>query len=348
MFSSSLLVSSLAKKIENAAQLFRSVPSAGTDSFTAKMALIMAGIDPMSISELYEISLLGTVERLNAVSGGPPDHDVHSDAENLQRTLTIYELAEWNQDRSKKLELATAMKLAGWLPSVTTSATAQYVKCRRKLIGLGLIATSSKKAAAPPPPRPPPPPLYVANSRTLPPPLPLDVDIVNFDGGLISPMTIAGQESVDNEDRSSTVSLSKNSNSKKNKHGLQASPQESVAELSKSEKIALFSKKIIDTSSRQRKTSKQAQQERREGREFEDCAKSAYKLGSLLYDSAMTKENPLVKFQDADVCADAINKLFGIEGSDGESVGLVNGRQLRSAFRDGECGKSPPRRGRQG
>jgi len=94
----------------------------------------------------------------------------------------------------------------------------------------------------------------------------------------------------------------------------------------------------LTTSSTNRRSAQSAQQARREALETEDIEKSAFKVGTVLYNSVQTNENTLIAFASAEKCANAVNQMFGLD--------LVSGYRLKASIKLGLVGKSPPRRGR--
>lgn len=88
-----------------------------------------------------------------------------------------------------------------------------------------------------------------------------------------------------------------------------------------------------------RKTSKAAQQERRDQETLQRIRSSAYKVGTTLLSTVKSGKNELVHLKTADLCAYETNRMFGLE--------LVSGRQLSNAYNSGRVGMSPPRQGRR-
>lgn len=86
-----------------------------------------------------------------------------------------------------------------------------------------------------------------------------------------------------------------------------------------------------------RKTSAQAQADRREQMEFSNLTNDAYKIGTILLDSVQSKRINLKHLDDSNKVADVINGMFKVE--------LVTGNSLANGVKAGLVGKSPPRRG---
>jgi hypothetical protein len=93
----------------------------------------------------------------------------------------------------------------------------------------------------------------------------------------------------------------------------------------------------LTTSTTSRKMSKEAHRARQNGQELTNIYKSAFKVGTILYQSVKSGENKLIKFSSVDKVATETNQLFGIE--------LVSGYQLKEGVKNGRSGLSPPRRG---
>jgi hypothetical protein len=87
-----------------------------------------------------------------------------------------------------------------------------------------------------------------------------------------------------------------------------------------------------------RHTASQQQEERVIEQQIWEMKKCAVKLGTILYQQVLAKENPVCHLQGSNKCADAINQMF-------KRV-LVSGHQLSSGVRENRVGKSPPRPGR--
>ena len=111
----------------------------------------------------------------------------------------------------------------------------------------------------------------------------------------------------------------------------------STAPLQTTTKMNGESISALTESGNHRKSSKEAHAARRDEKELEDITKSAYKVGTVLYDTVQLGENTLTKFQSAEKCAEEVNNMFGVE--------LVSGHQLQDGLKKGLRGMSPPRRG---
>jgi hypothetical protein len=71
--------------------------------------------------------------------------------------------------------------------------------------------------------------------------------------------------------------------------------------------------------------------------ELENIRKSAYKVGTVLYDGVKSGQSTLIKFGSAEHCAREVNGMFGYD--------LVSGYQLKDGVKNNRIGLSPPRRG---
>jgi hypothetical protein len=71
--------------------------------------------------------------------------------------------------------------------------------------------------------------------------------------------------------------------------------------------------------------------------ELENIRKSAYKVGTVLYDGVKSGQNTLIKFGSAKNCAREVNGMFGYD--------LVSGYQLKDGIKNNQIDLSPPKRG---
>jgi hypothetical protein len=69
----------------------------------------------------------------------------------------------------------------------------------------------------------------------------------------------------------------------------------------------------------------EAQAARKDEMELENIRKSAYKVGTVLYDGVKSGQNTLIKFGSAENCAREVNDMFGYD--------LVSGYQLKQRRR---------------
>jgi hypothetical protein len=86
----------------------------------------------------------------------------------------------------------------------------------------------------------------------------------------------------------------------------------------------------LTTSASSRKSSKEEHRARQDEKECNNLHKSAFKIGTTLYESVRSGENTLVKFVTADKVASEINNFFGIE--------LVSGYMLKEGVKKGRRG----------
>jgi hypothetical protein len=96
----------------------------------------------------------------------------------------------------------------------------------------------------------------------------------------------------------------------------------------------------LTTSTKNRKSSKEAHAARKDKKEFDNIYKSAYKVATMLYHSVQAGENTMEKFSSAEKVATQINELFGVD--------FLSGFQLKEGVKNGRQGLSPPRRGPEG
>ena len=94
----------------------------------------------------------------------------------------------------------------------------------------------------------------------------------------------------------------------------------------------------LTTTKTSRNTTHAAQHERQLIAEGVSIRNSLYKAASILYASVVRQENTLTNFSTADKVATAFNIMSGAE--------FLSGNELQAAVKNGNVGKSPPRRGR--
>ena len=87
-----------------------------------------------------------------------------------------------------------------------------------------------------------------------------------------------------------------------------------------------------------RLNSKEKQSQQQLGKNEDNIKASMFKQGTLLWKSVEKGTNKLKKFETAELCAELINEMYGIEG--------LSGRELQKAVKEGRVGVSPPPRGR--
>ena len=242
------------------------------------------------------------------------------------------------------------MRLAGWSKEATTGPTRFYKKCERavkkesKLNEAETATTASSlsslsrtihrhQQSAP---------VESRARRYLPPPS--EIDIFNKSKNLdtsISPVTVETSKQDSPNFFPPPVALA--TQSVNERAAAQGTQRTTVPISQRIEAVGETANAL-----QRRKTPENAQEFKRKKQELEDATKSAYKVASVLFKSAECKENPMMKFNSADKCAEAVNRMFGIATPQGKQVDLVSGFQLEKALREDRCGKSPPRVGRLG
>jgi hypothetical protein len=316
-----------------AAKLYRLSVGRDVVGLTPVEAMIMVGINRgVAVTSYYNESFRASHFGLNQRLGGPIAFNPHTDTDGakLERAVGIFRLATNGRDGGTRIVLAEIMRLAGYPKDVTTTGGGHYKKFSQELTKLGLKNTSSTTVTN----HPPPPPLPQAAQD--------DARTCVIETRLL-PQTVAfGDQRQEPGPSPMTCDTAFNYSAVSDSNNSQ--PCVATARPTQADAISAVSQLTGGVS--HRKSSEEAHRQRREKRDFQNIEKSAYKVGSVLYNTVRAGQNPLEKFNSSDKCADAVNELFGIKLPSGDILDVVSGRQVADACRADRVGKSLPRRSR--
>ncbi|CAB9513798.1 unknown protein [Seminavis robusta] len=339
--------------LQLAVEVYRSIPEWGTLHLDAEDALISVGMkEEDALSEAmkarFHLLAVGAHQRYGSIL------HVNSYDENCRRAVYIAQRMKYRTDNRKQVPLAHAMLAAGFSKEQSGPGK-EYMRVSRALKSAPPLSPTplqpiNKQLPRLPTtnnqqqrwgPRPPPQINIHATARREPMISPLSVaSSANGDGGIVPVVTINGEDiEIFNSpplfgspeihvfgDENSIDTTARNLSLKQIRKRRQANIKSDISHLT--------------TTKDPRRTTHAAQVERQTHRELDNIRKSMYKAGTMLYKSVQMRENTLTVFQTAEDVARALNNLSGID--------CISGRELTTAVRTGNVGKSPPRLGRKG
>ena len=343
------------KLLQKAVAVYRKSPLAGGNEFDIEHAMKMVGID----EELAKTRVFK--EKMKRLLKGTPRDDFEDTNEaKLERSIFIFRNAMFDTDGKQSLTKMKAMRLAGCTPAETSGNTALYAKFGRALTKLAKedanrqAASAKEKAqeemAA-----------SILSSQNCGALDSQDEDNGSNGGGserdiyiLSNPGSNKGQivchvielKGSTFSELDSPLSFGGLSGVSQSQSHLSSDAYKSVSrpaiassKLSTSSSLTSSSRSISKStaSASHRRSAKEAQAARKDAMELENIRKSAYKVGTVLYDGVKSGQNTLIKFGSAENCAREVNGMFGYD--------LVSGYQLKDGVKNNQIGLSPPRRG---
>ncbi|CAB9500511.1 hypothetical protein SEMRO_85_G045320.1 [Seminavis robusta] len=331
--------------LQRALEVLRTIPEWGVVQFERGDALISVGMDEATalsaeVKARFDRLLAGAFQRFGRL------RHLNTYDENCNRAFYLAQRIQIRPDTSKPASVSYAMLVAGFQKKETGPGKA-YVRVSRRL-----------KAA---PPLPPPQPLQPANNPPRPrmgPPRPVaEINVHTGIGGrnqaVVSPLSAGGDSLADGPP---TFMINAKEIEIFNTPPLFGSPEFHIfgdenlidsstniswREIRKNRQASIKSDiSHLTTTKDPRRTTQAAQVERQTQRELDNIRKSMYKAATVIFHSVQKNENTLAIFKTPDAVARSMNNITGID--------CVSGREIATAVRVGNVGKSPPRLGRKG